>query len=141
MDVAHVLESISGIVQNSLREAGGACGNLVLGAKAVVVGVLRGTGEKEEAALKTLSHTARAVIRYTVQLGGDLGASVKGLVLGAIAGAKEANVDRAKMATAGAQGALEGADEAGSAAAEKVRQALKEPIGGVKVVLPEPIRR
>lgn len=140
-DAAANLESVSQIVQTSLREAVGAGSNLVLGAKAIVVGVLRGTGEKEEAALKLLSHTARAVIRCTAQLGGDLAASVKGLVLGAIAGAKDANVDRARMASAGAQGALEGADEAGSVAADRVRQVLKETIGGVKVVLPDPIRR
>lgn len=135
------LEAVTGVVQSSLRGGLGVGGNQTLGAKAIVVGVLRGTGGKAETGLKTLSHTSRAVIRITAQLGGDLSASVKGLILGAIASARDLGVDRAQTATSAAQGALEGADEAGSAATEAVRKALKEDIGGVKVVLPEPLRK
>ncbi|HLF92557.1 MAG TPA: hypothetical protein VJB14_03795 [Planctomycetota bacterium] len=140
-DALRALDAITGVVQSSVRGAVEAGSNLVLGAKAIVVGVLRGTGEKEAAALKTLSNTSRAVIRHTAKLGGDLAASVKGLILGAIASAKDMGVDRVQTATSAAQGALEGAEEAGSAAAETVRGALKEDIGGIKVALPQPLRK
>jgi len=135
------LEAVTGVVQSSVRGGLGVGGNQTLGAKAIVVGVLRGTGGKAETGLKTLSHTSRAVIRITAQLGGDLSASVKGLILGAIASARDLGVDRAQTATSAAQGALEGADEAGSVAIEEVRKALKDDIGGVKVVLPETVRK
>ena len=135
------IEAVTGVVQSSVRGGLGVGGNQTLGAKAIVVGVLRGTGGKAENGLKTLSHTSRAVIRITAQLGGDLSASVKGLILGAIASARDLGVDRAQTASSAAQGALEGADEAGSVATEEVRKALKEDIGGVKVVLPEAVRK
>ena len=135
------LEAVTTVVQTSVRGGLGIGGNPTLGAKAIIVGVLHGIGAREAAGLKALSHTSRAVIRITAQLGGDLSASVKGLILGAIASARDLGVDRAQAATSAAQGALEGADEAGSDAAEVVRKALKEDIGGVKVVLPEPIRK
>ncbi len=57
------------------------------------------------------------------------------VVLGAIASAKAMGVDSAKAATTAAQGALEGAKEAGSVTLERVLAALKEPIGGSKVAL------
>ncbi|HZE96608.1 MAG TPA: hypothetical protein VE981_06265 [Planctomycetota bacterium] len=69
-------------------------------------------------------------------MGGDLAAATKGLVLGAIAGAKAMGVDYAK-ATAAALGALEGAKEAGSVTVERVLGALKDPIGGSKVAMPQ----
>ena len=65
-----------------------------------------------------------------------MAATAKGLVLGAIASAKDLGVDLAKTASTAAQGALEGATEAGSAATDKVRKALMESIGGIKIVLP-----
>lgn len=140
-DGLRVLEAVTGVVQSSVRGAVGSGGNLVLGAKAIVVGVLRGTREKEEAALKTLSHASRTVILQAAQLSGDLSAAVKGLILGAIASARDVGVDRAKTASSAAQGALEGAEEAGSVAAETVRKALREEIGGMKVVLPERVKK
>lgn len=133
------LEAATKVVQLALRKAAGMDSDLVVGAKAIVVGVLRAAGEKEGAALSTLSFTARAVIRETARIGGDLASSAKGLVLGAIASAKDLTVDRGDAAFAAARGALEGAQEGPYGAAEKVRAALKEPIGGVTIALPRAI--
>lgn len=134
------VEIVTGVVHSSMRGAVEAGGSLVLGAKAILVGVLRATGEREAAALKTISHTSLAVIRTAAQLSADLSASLKGLILGAIASAKDVGVERAQAATSAAQGALEGAGEAGSAAVDTMRRALREDIGGIHVALPEPVR-
>jgi hypothetical protein len=135
------VEVITTVVQKAVRDAIEGSRDLAWGAKAIMVGVLRATGEKGDAALKTLSCTARTVVRQAAGIGGDLAASVKGLVLGAIASAKDMGVDRSNAASAAGQGALEGAEEAGSVAAEKVREALKQTIGGVKVAPLEPIKK
>ena len=135
------VETITAVVQKALREAAEGGTDLAWGDKAIMVGSLRATGEKQDVALKTHSCTARSVIRQTAGIGGDLAASVKGLVLGAIASAKDMGVDRGNAASAAAQGALEGAEEAGSVAIETVRGALKQTIGGVKVVPLEPIKK
>ena len=136
MTVGPVPETITEVVKSALDGCLATGGSLVLGAKAIVVGVLRGAGEKEEAGLKTLLQTARTLVRHADSLGSDVAATAKGLVLGAIASAKDLGVDLAKTASTAAQGALEGATEAGSAAADKVRKALMESIGGIKIVLP-----
>ena len=134
-------EAVADVVQKALSGAVGMGDNLVMGTKAIVVGVLSGIGEKDEAALRVLSHTARTIIRNAAGMRGDLAACTKGLVLGAIASAKDLGVDRDKAASAAAQGAVDGSHEAGSAADETVRGALKEAIGGIKVALPEALRK
>ena len=136
-----LLDAITEIVKSTSRGAVGMGSDLVPGAKAIVMGVIRGTGETGDAALKLVSHTAKTVIRHTADMGGNLAAATKGLVLGAIAAAKTMGVDSAKAASMAAQGALEGATEAGSVTAERVLGALKEPIGGMKVTIPEPLKK
>ena len=135
-----LLDAVVGVAHASLHAALKTGGNLVLGAKAILVGVLKGTGERETAAAKTISSTSCAVIRSAAKLGGDLSACMIGLVLGAIASARDIGVDRAQAASAAAQGALEGAEEAGSAAADAIRRSLRENIGGTHVELPESIK-
>lgn len=117
------------LIQDVLRTAVRGHGDLVTTAKALAVGVLRGLGKSEEAALQVLARTAEAVLREGLVLRADPGACTKGLVLGAIASAKDHAVDRTAAATATARGALEGAGTEG----DQVRDALKEPIGGVTV--------
>ena len=134
-------EAITDVVKSALDGCLAVGGNLILGAKAIVVGVLRGAGEMEAAGLKTLSHTARTLIRRVDSASGDVAAAAKGLVLGAIASAKVLKVELAKSASTAAQGALEGAEEAGSVASDTVRTALKESIGGLKIVLPGSLSR
>src|SRR5205823_5826457 len=107
--------------------------------KAIMMGVVRGTGLTSEAALQILSHAAKIVIRQTADRNGNLAVAIKGIVLGAIASARPMGVETAKAASTAAQGALEGAAEAGSVTVERVLGALKEPIGGNKVVLPAPL--
>ena len=130
------LDGVSEVILDALRSAAKAKSDLTQASKAIVVGVLRGLGEREDAALLTLSRTSRAVLREAAGLEADLAACVKGVILGAIASAKDIGADRIKAATASAQGALEGAQGAGASAVDQVRDALKEPIGGVTVELP-----
>jgi hypothetical protein len=132
-------DALSDVVSAAARDAVEKGGDLGPAAKAIMMGVVRGTGEKSEAALHLLSHAARIVIRHVADRNGNLAATIKGIVLGAIASARSMGVETAKAASTAAQGALEGASEAGSVTVERVLGALKEPIGGSKVVLPAPL--
>jgi hypothetical protein len=125
------------VVTSAVRGAVGMGSDLVMASKAIAMGVLQGSGEKGEAALKILSAVAKIVIHHTADRGGDLAAATKGLILGAIASARGIGVETAKASTTAAQGILEGASAAGSVTVERVLAALKEPIGGSKVALPE----
>ena len=136
-----LVEATTDVLESAVRGAMGVGGNLLVGTKAIIVGVVRGTGEKEETGLRILSYTARIVIHHTAQLGGDLAAAAKGLVLGGIACARDLGVDRAKAASAAAEGAVEGAEGEGSVATERVCNALKERIGDIHVALPEPVKK
>lgn len=128
------------MVADAARDAVAAGTDLIPAGKAIIMGVARGTGAMNEAALVILSRSARIIVHHTADRNGNLAAAVKGIVLGAIASARTMGVDTARSATAAALGALEGASEAGSVTVERVLGALKEPIGGSKVVLPEPLR-
>lgn len=126
-----VLGAISTVVRTAVRESLGVGTDLIVGTKAIVVGVIRGTGEKEDAALKTLSNIVRTVIRQTAEMNGDVGAAATGLVLGAIASAEDMGVSPSKAASAARDAATEEGNRIGAAAAEKVRGALKQDIGGI----------
>jgi hypothetical protein len=136
---AALLEAISAAVVSAVGEAVATGTDLIPASKAIVMGVLRGTEAKGEAALQILAMIARTIVHHTADRGGNLAAAAKGLVLGAIAGAKAMGVDVAKAAAAAAQGAYEGAVGAGSVTVERVLGALKEPIGGIRVALPTPV--
>lgn len=126
-----VVEAVGSVVRATVRESLGAGGDFLVGSKAVVMGVIRGTCEKEELALNTLSHTARTVIRQTAEMNGDVGAAATGLVLGAIAGAEYMRVTPSKAASAVRTAAIKEGDRNGLVAAEKVRTALRKDIGGI----------
>ncbi len=136
---AALLEAIAAAVVNAVGEAVATGTDLIPASKAIVLGVLRGTEARGEAALQILSMTARTIVRHTADRGGNLGAVAKGLVLGAIAGSKAMGVDVARAGAAAAQGAYEGAVGAGPVTVERVLGALKEPIGGIRLSLPEPV--
>jgi len=72
------------------------------------------------------------------RVSGDLGLATKGLVEGAIQGAKELGLDATEAASAAASGALRAAGQIGTTAGESVRNALTGTIAGVKVVLKAP---
>jgi len=136
---APLLEAITQVVVAATRDAIDTGGDLLFGTKAIIMGVVRGTGATKDAALKMLAHAAKIIIHHTADRNGNLAAAIKGIVLGAIASARTMEVETAKAASTAAQGALEGASEAGSVTVERVLGALKEPIGGNRVVLPEPL--
>ena len=135
---APLLAAVANVVDGAVRGAVAMGSDLAPAMKAIIMGILRGTEAKEEAGLKILSHAAKIIIRQTADRGGNLAAATKGIVLGAIASAKSIGVDVPKAASTAAQGAHEGAVEAGSLTVEQVLGALKEPIGGSKVALPMP---
>ncbi len=134
-----LLNAVSEVVAAAARSAVEAGGDLIPGAKAIIMGVVRGAGARNEAALKILSRAARIVIHHTADRNGNLAAAVKGVILGAIASARTMGVDASRAASTAAQGGLEGARAAGSVTVERVLRALKEPIGGSQVLLPEPL--
>lgn len=135
------LNAVTEIVTSAVRGAVAMGSDLVPAAKAIMVGVVRGTGATEDGALKILSHVAKTVIHHAADRGADLAAVTKGLVLGAIASSKSIGVESAVATSTAARGAYEGAVEAGSVTVERVLAALKEPIGGAKVALPYPLAR
>jgi len=134
-----LLEAVSQVVASAAREAVGTGGDLLPGTKAIIMGVVRGSGATKDAALKMVAHAAKIIVHHTADRNGNLAAAIKGIVLGAIASARTMEVETARAASTAAQGALEGASEAGSITVERVLGALKEPIGGNTVVLPGPL--
>ena len=130
------LDEVTAVVEGAVDGIVATRGDLVVGAKAILIGVLQATGERGEDALKTVSHVARTAVRQTAKSEEDLAAVTKGLVLGAIAGAKAMDVELLKAASTAAQGALEGADAARASAVDTIRDALKKSIGGIVVSLP-----
>jgi hypothetical protein len=109
-----LLEAVSSVVRPALRGTWGPAGDSVMGTKAIVMGVIWGAGEKNGAALKVLSHTARTVIRQTALRNGDVGAAVTGLVRAAIAGSERMGVPKAKAAMTVASVAVEEVHQIGS---------------------------
>jgi hypothetical protein len=140
-DAAGDPEAMDEVVRNAVRSSVEREGALVLGAKAIVVASLRSAGAKDDAALLMLTRLSKSVLAQASSLDADLETCTKGLILGAIASAKDHGVDRGKAATAVAAGALEAAREVGETVGDRLRTALKEPMGGVTIVLPEPTPR
>jgi len=109
--------------------------DLAQACKGIVVGLLHGSGDRGEAALQTISHTARTVIHHTAMTRSDVTSATAGLVEGAIETALDSGVDVTRAASAAAQGALEGAEEVSFAAANQVRSALTAHFHGVRILL------
>lgn len=141
VDAAGRPEAMDEAVRDAVRSAVEREGALVLGAKAIVVAVLRDAGAKDEDALRMLARLSKSVLAQAASLDADLETCTKGMILGAIASAKDLGVDRGRAATAVAAGALEAAREVGETVGDRLRTALKEPMGGATIVLPEPLPR
>lgn len=129
-------EEITAVVEGAVSGILAVQGDLVVGAKGILLGVLQATGETGEDALRTVGRVARTVVTQTAKSEEDLAAVTKGLVLGAIAGAKSINVELATAASTAAQGALEGAAGTRESTVDSIREALKKSIGGIMVSLP-----
>ena len=98
------------------------------GARAIVAGVLRGAGENEDAALQTLSHAARVIIREAVLLGYSPTAWIEGIFSGAVAGSRAFGLHRENAISAAAQGVFRGAQEAGLEPADAAGAAMARTI-------------
>ena len=140
-DAAGQSDAMDEAVRNAVRSAVERQDALVLGAKAIIVAVLKDTGAKSDAALQMLTRLSKSVLALTATLDADLETCTKGMILGAIASAKDHEMDRGRAATAIATGALEAAREVGETVGDRLRTALKEPQAGVTIVLPEPTPR
>jgi len=133
-----LLEAVSEVVECAVQEAVLSGRALLPACKAIIMGVVRGSGAKKEAGLQLLAHAAKIVVHHTADLGGNLTTATKGLVLGAIASARYLDVDIARAASTTAQGALEGAGDGSSVSVARILAALKDPIAGRRLALPLP---
>ena len=125
-----LLEAVSGVVRPALRRALAPGGDPLMGAKAIVLGIISGAGAKKRAALKVLSHTTRAIIRQTARWNGDVGAVVTGLVRGAISGSKRMGVSTGRAALAVVTVAIEEVYRIGSFEPVPVNADFRQRIGG-----------
>lgn len=131
-----ILDAVGGVIRGAVRASLGVGGSLVVGTKAVVMGVIRGVDERGDAALVILGHAARTVVRETSKARGDLRAAALGLVLGAVVSARAMGVLPSRAAYVARDAAVEEAGRIGSVAAEQVGGALKEDLGRTRVPTP-----
>jgi len=113
LDGAPLLEAVFDVVAVAARAAVERGGDLAPAAKAIIMGVVRGSGATKDAALQILFHAARIILHHAARRNGNLSAAIKGIILGSIASARTMGVATAKAASTAAQGALAGASEAG----------------------------
>ena len=121
-------EAVNSVVRAAVRGALGG-GDVAVGVKAILMGAIRGTGQKQDAALASLEVVARAVVRQTVELNGNVAAASKGLLQGASACARQIGVDLPKAVDATRAAAVAEAETLGSVAAEKVVQGFTADAG------------
>jgi len=133
--------AVTSVASGAMRGALECDSDLGEACKGILVGVLLGTRERGEAALRTISRTARSVIHHTSATGSDVTGATGGLVDGAIRSAKDSGEEVTRAASAAAQGALEGAEEVSYSAAEQVRTALKSSFEGVRIYLLPPYQQ
>ena len=112
--------------------------DLTQAATGLMLGVLRGPTEFSGSILHRISHTSQIAVRETAALAGDFEGVARGLVVGAIEGARKMGVSRAEAAAAAADGALKAAHSLGSPAFETVQNAVTQSMHGVKVVMKKP---
>jgi hypothetical protein len=110
-------------------------------ARAIIAGFLRGAGDNEDMALKTLSLAARAVVREALLLGYGPTPWIEGVVLGAIDGAQDLGLHRENAISAAAQGILKGAGQARFGPPGATDRALEQTIHTTLASLADPARR
>ena len=110
-------------------------------ARAIIAGVLRGAGENEDTALKTLSLAASTVVREALLLGHSPTPWIEGILSGAVDGARDLGLDRENAVSAAAQGILNGADKARFEPAAVIGTALERTIRATLVSSAAPARR
>src|SRR5579862_3670319 len=64
------LEAVSGVVKSAVRGAVNLGSNLISASKAIMMGVLRGAREKDDAGLRIVTHAARILVQQTADSGG-----------------------------------------------------------------------
>ncbi len=131
-----VIDSISEIVRTAVGGALGMGTDADVATKATLIGVMQGTGEKKNAAIRTLWYAVRTIIRRTAEVSGDMAGAARGVVLGAIASANGMDVERQKAADVAGQVAMEEAALLGPVVDAKVCAALKSEFCGIRVAFP-----
>ncbi len=101
-------------------------------ARAITAGVLRGAGENEDMALKTLSLAARSVLREALLLGYGPTPWIEGILSGALDGARDLGLHRENAVAAATQGILRAADET---------RLVERMIHGILASLADPVRK
>jgi hypothetical protein len=129
------LTSATRAAQHAVRTVAAEFRDPTESAGAIIAGVLRGAGQNEDTALKTLSLAARAVIREALLLGYGPKPWIEGILSGAIDGTKALGLHRENAISAAAQGVLRGAEEAGLEPADAAGAALA---GTIHALMAEP---
>jgi hypothetical protein len=93
-------------VEHAVRRVAAESRDPAESAGAILAGVLRGAGENEDMALKTLSLAAGAVLREALLLGYGPTPWIQGILSGAIVGAEDRGLDRENAVSAATQGIL-----------------------------------
>jgi len=124
-------ERVRTIAENAVRGAVESGSDISVGAKGILVGVLRGTQTSGDAARKVAGQTVQTVIRQTAWTGANLADAARGLVEGATVAAKELGLDAAEAASSAAQAAVDAAEDFGTEAVRNVRDSVTETIVGL----------
>jgi hypothetical protein len=135
---AGMLVSVKKDVAGNIRAATEASNDLARAASEIVVAVVLSAQRAGVAHLHAIGRSSETVIKTTARLSGDVGEATRGLVEGAIHGARAIGLDVVDAATAAAAGAMTGAGQIGIEAGLTVRSALVKTIANLKSVLNEP---
>ena len=132
---AALLSAISALAFGVARAAASRGGDMSSVAQGFILGVMLAGEAKEQLLLAVIAHAAGTLIKHAAEAGGDAASATRGLVEGAVAWAGELRLDPGEAAYAAGQGAVDAAEEVDARLAAKVRQALEQPIAGIKVLL------
>ena len=119
-------------------DAGAELGTLT---KDTVIGVLEGVGDVTKITPGILSVVARAAVRETRELGGDVNEAARKAVEGAIEAGKKTGLKAEEVASASALGAVAAASELSVTTAKTVAKTLTNAIPGVHIVLKSPTQK
>jgi hypothetical protein len=135
-------DALAPVVLGAARGALESGADLARATTGIVVGIRHGSRERGEEALRTLCMAARIIVRLLATAGGDVAGATAGLIAGAHQGALDFGEEVDPAAEAAAQGALEGAEEAGASCVDQVRASLWLPFQGRQdPLLPAQLRK
>jgi hypothetical protein len=132
---AALFDEAPSLADSAVRGAVKAGGDLGSVARGFLLGALRGSGLMGEAALQAAEEASGAFVKCVLEAGGDAPAAARGLVEGVLVWADEVGQDAARAASAVAQADVDAAYCFGAKSGARVRDAVREGIGGVSIVV------